>query len=84
MRRQIRWTERLDDGTKVKIRVSFHGHTIKWQFKRSDEREWDYDSPPTKAQWDELEQRIMNRYQRGHVAITKELKLVRKMRQECT
>ena len=81
MRRQIRWTERLDDGTKTRIRVSFHGQAVKWQFKRGGEREWDYDTLPSEAQWDALEQRILDRYQRGHVAITKELDVVRNARQ---
>ena len=80
MRRQIRWTDRDEDGTKIEIRVSFHGDEVKWQFKRKGADGWDYDSPPTREQWEELETRLRNRYQRGHVAIEKELGLVQTRR----
>ena len=80
MRRQIRWTERCEDGTKIDIRVSFNAGVVKWQFKRTGAAQWDYDTPPTEAQWDELETRLGNRLQRGHVAITRELDMVRQQR----
>jgi hypothetical protein len=82
MKRQIRWTERLEDGVKKDVRVSFHGDDIKWQFRRSDSKYWDYETPPTSEEWDELEDRILKRYQRGHLAIEKELELVRRKRGE--
>ena len=80
MRRQIRWTHKLDDGTKREVRVSVHGRAIKWQFRRSDESKWDYDTPPTPVDWDTLEQRLLDRYQRGHVAMERTLDLVRRER----
>lgn len=81
VRRQIRWTEHDEDGTKVDVRVSFYAGVVKWQFKRAGRAVWDYDTPPTEAQWDDLVVRLNNRLQRGHVAITKELEMVRKQRQ---
>lgn len=80
MRRQIRWTDKLPDGVKRDVRVSVHGGTIKWQFLRSDKAGWDYDTPPTPEDWDALEQRLLDRYNRGHVAIEKILNLVRRER----
>ena len=82
MRRQIRWTERDDYGNKTIIRVTIHGQEIKWQFKTTHDPEWDYDTPPTDARWDELELRLKNRYQRGHVALERTLALVRNARQQ--
>lgn len=47
MKRNIEWKEKLDGGVKRTVRISFLGKgKIKWQFKRSDEEQWDYDTPP--------------------------------------
>ena len=80
MRRQIRWTELDADGNKRDIRVTIHGRGIKWQFKGRHDAEWDYDTAPSEAQWDNLEVHLAKRYQRGRVALDKELDLVRKAR----
>jgi len=80
MKRQVRWTEKLGGGVKKDVRVSFHGQDIKWQFRRSDEGRWDYDRRPTPEEWDTLEERLLNRYRRGHVALDKALSLVRQLR----
>lgn len=82
MRRQVCWTERAEDGVNVDIRVTVHGNRIQWQFLRADQERWDYDTPPTDAQWDALEQRLRNRYQRGQIGLTKELEWVRRARQQ--
>lgn len=80
MRRQVRWTERLADGGKLQVRVTVRGETVKWQFKRADEDTWDYDSQPTDAQWDMLEEKVSGRYRRGQVALDKPLALIRRTR----
>lgn len=80
MRRQICWTEREDDGVNLDIRVTIHAHEVKWQFQRADAEAWDYDRRPTLAQWDGLELRLRQRYQRGQIGLTKELEWVRKAR----
>lgn len=52
----MEWVEKLDDGVKRKIRLTFTGKTLmKWQTKRSDEDSWDYDTPPTTEDWDAIE-----------------------------
>jgi hypothetical protein len=81
MRRQICWTERTEDGTAVDIRVTLHAGTVKWQFLRADQEGWDYQSAPSAAQWEGLEQRLRNRYQRGQIGLLKELEWVQKARQ---
>lgn len=82
MRRQICWIEKLDDGIKRDIRVSFPGgNKIKWQFKRSDMEAWDYDSPPTIADWAALLERAEGRYNRRRMPFH-DLELVRKGRDE--
>jgi len=83
MRRQICWTERMEDGVKRETRVTFHGGGLKWQFKRADRAEWDYDSPPTAEDWADLEERVEGRYRRKRAPL-KDLELVRKLRQQAS
>lgn len=79
MRRQIKWKERLEDGVRREVRISFPGkNEIKWQFKRSDREKWDYDTPPTEEDWDELESKLAARTQRGNNL--RELELIKKIR----
>jgi len=80
MKRQIRWTDLDPDDVKVRVRVTIHGKQIKWQFQRKGEEVWDYDTPPTDAQWQELERRLQEHYQRGNVAIDKAIKQVQAAR----
>jgi len=65
MRRPICWVDKLEDGIKREVRVTLHGvNKIKWQFKRSDEPTWDYDSPPTQEDLQNLLERAEGRYHR--------------------
>lgn len=80
MRRTVGWTERLDDGVKREIRVSFTDkYSIRWQAKRSDASAWEYDFPPTMEDWDRLETAMASRYQRRSAPL-KDLELVRRLR----
>lgn len=65
MKRKISWTLRGEDGVKREVRVTISRGRIKWQFKRADEEHWDYDSPPTKEEWDALEEILARRMHRG-------------------
>ena len=78
MRKQISWTSRTADGAKREVRVSVDSHGAKWQFKRSDEEKWDYDSPATDEDWATLEEVLVRRGQRGRQ--TNVLEKVRKIR----
>ena len=65
MSKQISWTTKLPDGIRREVRVTVDVHNSKWQFKRSDEEQWDYDSSPTPEDWDMLEDVLSRRGQRG-------------------
>ena len=81
MQRLICWVEKLDEGVKREVRVSFHGGRIAWQFKLSTIETWDYTSPPTLADWDALLEKVEKRYQRRNVAF-KTVELTRRCREE--
>lgn len=77
MRRQVCWVEKLDNAVRREVRVSFQGGKIKWQFRRSDTGAWDYDSPPTDQDWENLRIRSEARYCRRRIPM-RDLELVRK------
>ena len=80
MKADLEWTEKLEDRVKRKVRITFHGHDqIKWQFKRSDEEFWDYDTPPSREDWETLEEKIDALYNRRRQPY-KHLELVQKLK----
>ncbi len=82
MKADIEWVEKLENRVKRKIRITFLGHgKIKWQFKRSDEDFWDYDTPPSSADWDTLEEKMEALYNRRRTPF-KNLELVRQLKKE--
>lgn len=82
MKRNIEWKEKLDDGVKRTIRITFLGQgKVKWQFKRSDEELWDYDTPASSEDWKTLEEKMDALYNRRRAAF-RDLELVRAMRKE--
>ncbi len=79
MRRMICWTERLSDGVKREVRVTFlPGEHIKWQYKRSDEERWDYNTPATKADWEVLLEKTEGFYNRRRATL-KQLETVQRL-----
>jgi len=82
MRRPLCWTEKLDDGVKREVRVSFSGgRRIRWQAKRSDRLEWEYDFLPSTGDWDALLDLAERWYNRRRMPLP-DLELVRKARTE--
>lgn len=80
MKADIEWVEKLDDGIKRKVRITFLGKgKMKWQVKRSDEEFWDYDTPPSSEDWDHLEEKMASLYNRRRESY-KNVELVRKLR----
>jgi hypothetical protein len=65
MHNQISWKEKLPDGIRREVRVHVSRQKLKWQFKRSDMDAWDYDSAPLDSDWDQLEDILRRRAQRG-------------------
>jgi hypothetical protein len=81
MRRPLCWTEKLDDGVKREVRVSFQGKGIRWQWKREDEEKWVYDAPPTALDWDNLDALAQNWYTRHRLPI-EHIERIRRLRKE--
>lgn len=82
MKRNIEWKEKTEDGVKRLVRISFPGQgQVKWQFKRSDEEFWDYDTPPTSEDWAELSDRVDKLYQRNRCAL-RDRELIRKLKEQ--
>jgi hypothetical protein len=79
MRRPICWLEKLEDGVKREVRVALEGSRLKWQFFLSTSERWDYDSPPTEGDWDNLLSRMEDRYQRRNVSF-EDLDTIRRLR----
>lgn len=82
MSKPITWTERLPDGVKREVRVSFLGaRDLRWQSLRSDADRWVYDFTPSAGDWDALCERMDARYRRRAVSL-KQVDLVRARRKE--
>lgn len=82
MKRDIEWKEKLEDGTKRVTRVKFPGGgRIKWQFKRSDEEQWDYDTEPSPEEWALLEEKVHQLYTRRRAAL-RDWELVKQMKEK--
>jgi hypothetical protein len=80
----LEWVEKLEGGIKRKIRVTFSGKTgFKWQTLRSDEERWDYDTPPSLADLETLEEKVEALYNRRRMPF-KRLELVRQLRKKAT
>ncbi len=77
MRRPIGWVDKSCPEGKREIRVSFHADTIKWQFRLNGAEVWDSTPIPAEADWIELEDKIQQLMQRGHL-FQRELDLVRR------
>ena len=80
MKTKLSWTEREEDGVKREVRVQVTRRGIKWQFKRADAATWDYDSPPSRADWDALEEIMERRAGRGRAVGMQEA--IRRLRKE--
>ena len=78
MHNNISWTKRQPDGVKRETRVHVSMRALKWQFKRADHQQWDYDSAPTADDWDMLQNILDRRAARGNAP--KMLIAIRKMR----
>jgi len=82
MKRDIEWKEKLDGGIRRVIRVKFLGQgVVKWQFKRSDEERWDYDTPPSPEDWTTLVEKVDALYHRRRAAL-RDWELVKRLRKE--
>lgn len=82
MSKPVCWVERMEDGVKREVRVSFVGaRSIRWQCKRADEERWTYDYAPSLVEWDQLLELMEHRYRRRSVS-WKLMELAREARAE--
>ena len=69
MKANIEWSDKPIPGVKRKIRITFiKSNSIKWQFKRSDEDKWDYITPPSRNDWEDLQEKAYALYQRKRLS----------------
>ncbi|MGN0866421.1 MAG: hypothetical protein ACI4SG_01920 [Oligosphaeraceae bacterium] len=78
MRRPIGWLDREAPGGKRQVRVEFFADTLQWRFRTPEAEKWSA-GEPTEANWDELEEKIRQLIQRGHL-FQRELALVQRLR----
>lgn len=83
MKADIEWVEKPGGGIKRKIRITFEGSSIKWQFKASDQERWDYTTPPTAADWETLQEKVEALYNRRRTSY-RNVELVRQMKRRAT
>ena len=84
MTKLIGWTERMEDRVKREVRVTFlPGDRLKWQFKRADEDQWDYDTPPSQSDWENLLEKAKGFYNRRRATL-KQLEVVRLLAQQAS
>jgi hypothetical protein len=78
MRRPIGWVDKEWPDGKRQIRVEFFADDVKWRFRLPEDDCWQ-DGAPTPEYWDELEAKLLELKQRGHL-FDKEIALVRKLK----
>ncbi len=81
MRRPIGWIDKKCPDGPREVRVSFRGDKLKWQFLPKGAENWDYDTPPREENWQELEDKILQLIQRGHL-YERELAIARRRGQK--
>lgn len=82
MRGKIEWTERIEGGVKLTVRVTFPGRgQVRWHFTRSDEDGPDLDRRPSEEDWEALEEKLTGLYNRRR-APYETLELVRRRKSE--
>jgi hypothetical protein len=64
MNRPVEWTERLEDRSKRRVRVSFFSGRITWQIQEPGTWNWSRDITPSLADWERLHDEVRRRYQR--------------------
>lgn len=78
MRRPIGWVDKEWPAGKRSIRVEFFADGVQWRFRLPGDECWQK-GEPVPEYWDELEQKLLELKQRGHL-FDKEIALVRKLK----
>jgi len=64
MQNPINWFERLENGTKREVQVTVARKRVVWEFRILGEDHWEQVTQPTAEHWDDLLQKMKDRYQR--------------------
>ena len=80
MRRPIGWIDKTWPGGKRSVKVEFFAEQIRWRFRTPADDIWQ-EGEPTAENWTELEAKIKELIQRGHL-FQKELALVQRLSQK--
>ena len=78
MRKPIGWIDRTWPGGRREVRVEFFAGDLRWRFRTPQDEEWQ-DGEPTEDNWNDLEAKIRELIQRGHL-YDRELTLVQQRR----
>ena len=75
MQNPINWFEKLENGSKREVQVTVARQKVVWAFRVLGEDDWEEKTQPTAEHWDDLLQKMKDRYQRRR-ATALEIELV--------
>ncbi len=64
MQSPINWFEKLENGVKREVQVTVAQQRVVWEFRVLGEDDWEQKTQPTGEHWDDLLQKMKDRYQR--------------------
>ena len=80
MQNPIYWFDKLENGTKREVQVTVAQQRVVWAFRLLGEEAWEETTQPTAEHWDNLLQKMKDRYQRRR-ATALDLNLVTRLHQ---
>ncbi len=81
MQSPINWFEKLENGVKREVQVTVARQRVVWEFRVQGEDKWEQKTRPTGEQWDDLLQKMKDRYQRRR-ATALDMDLVTRLHQQ--
>ena len=81
MQNPINWFEKLEKGVKREVQVTVAQQRVVWEFRVLGEDNWEKKTQPTAEHWDDLLQKMKDRYQRRR-ATALEIELVTRLHQQ--
>ena len=78
MQNPINWFETLENGTRREVRVTVARQKVVWAFRVRGEDYWEDQTQPSAELWDDLLQKMKDRYQRRR-ATALEIELVTRL-----
>ena len=81
MQNPINWFETLKNGTRREVRVTVARQKVVWAFRVRGEDYWEDQTQPSAELWDDLLQKMKDRYQRRR-ATALEIELVTRLHKQ--